>query len=79
MKIGELESEKHAKENEASRQIVREILNFGVNDRMILMIIHSLALNLESVENMQTLTETVRCLNSDTFLIDRSEDSGEMI
>lgn len=79
MNIGTLESEKHAAENLTSRQIVQEVLKFGVNDRMILLIIHGLAMNLECVEDMQIITETIRCLKSDVFLIDRSEDSTNEI
>jgi hypothetical protein len=74
LKIGEFQSEKDVKENLISRDIVQEVLRFGVNDRMILMIIHQLAMNLESNENMRIITETIRELNSNTFLIDRAEE-----
>jgi hypothetical protein len=74
IKIGEFQSEKDVKENQMSRDIVKEILRFGVNDRMILLIIHQLAMNLESNENMRIVTETIRELNSNTFLIDRAEE-----
>jgi len=74
IKIGEFQSEKDVKENKMSRDIVQEILRFGVNDRMILLIIHQLAMNLESNENMRIITETIRELNSNTFLIDRAEE-----
>ncbi len=76
LQLGEFKSERDVKENQLSRDIVKEILNFGVNDRMILLIIHQLALNLESIENMKILTQTIRDLNSDTFIIDRAEEEN---
>jgi hypothetical protein len=77
MNIGEFASERDAKENLTARQIVKEVLNFGVNDRMILMIIHQLALNLENVEHMKTVARAVTNLQSNVFLIDRTDD-GEL-
>jgi hypothetical protein len=77
MKIGEFQSEKDVKENAISRDIVKEILQFGVNDRMILMIIHQLAMNLESIENMKEITTCVRELNTNTFLVDRADEDTQ--
>jgi hypothetical protein len=77
MNIGEFSSERDAKENLTARQIVQEVLNFGVNDRMILLIIHQLALNLENVEHMKAVARAVAGLQSNVFLMDRTDD-GEL-
>lgn len=77
--IGEFGVEKDARENQKSREIVSEIMNFGVNDRMILVIITSLAMNLERVEHMKEITKCVRNLEeSSAFIIDRLEE-GEKV
>lgn len=43
-----------------SREIVREILNFGVNEQQKLNVIFELALNLESHEAMKSITSAVK-------------------
>jgi hypothetical protein len=69
-----LESEKRAEENQVCRQIAREISNFGVSQRQVLMVIYLLAQELENVEQMQTLTSVVRDVGGDDlFLIGKAE------
>jgi len=43
-----------------SREIVKEILNFGVNEQQKLDVIFELALNLESHEAMKSITSAVK-------------------
>ena len=43
-----------------SREIVKEILNFGVNEQQKLNVIFELALNLESHEAMKSITTAVK-------------------
>lgn len=70
---GQAQSEKRAEENATCRQIVREIGNFGVSQRQMLLIIHLLASELENVEHMRAITRLVRDLDSDLFLIGSAE------
>ena len=65
---GEALSEKMAQENYACREIVKEIMNFGVNDRQIINIIHSLALHVEDVETMQTLAAAIKEIAPSSFI-----------
>lgn len=74
---GELQSERLAKENTKAREIVNEILNVGVNDRIIKMVIYSLAMNLESIDDMQNITSFIRELDDQLFLIDQSQEKKE--
>jgi len=78
-RMDEFMTERMAFENTRARGIVREILNFGVNDRMILIIISSLAANLERVEHMKMITKCVREFeSSETFLLDKIEESEKV-
>lgn len=74
VRFGEFNSEKLAKESQIARDIVKEITQFGVNDRMILLIMHGLAMNFESHETMQAMTSFIRELRNDVFLVDKSEE-----
>ena len=72
MNIGKFTSESLAEENLVARQIVNEITKFGVNDRQILLIINTLALNLENVEHMKSITSVVDKLkDSNMSIIDK--------
>jgi hypothetical protein len=73
-RYGQMQAEKHAEENEACRQIVKEINNFGVTQRQVLMVIYLLATELENVDQMRTITRQVRELGGDElFLIGVAE------
>lgn len=77
---GQLESEKHAEENNACRQIVDEISRFGISQRQRLFVIYLLALELENIDQMKTITSAVRELEgNDVFIIDRVEDSSSTV
>ena len=76
---GQAQSEKRAEENNVCRQIVREVNNFGISQRQSLMIMYLLASELENVEQMQTLTRTIRDLGGeDLFLIGTPEPDREI-
>jgi archaellum biogenesis ATPase FlaH len=67
---GLLQSEKFAQEAQVAREIVKEIMNFGVSQKQMMIIIHSLIMNLENIEHVQTLSSVIRELSDDTYLID---------
>lgn len=52
--------EKLAKEKQRSRDIVKEIINFGVTEQQKLDIIFLLSINLENNEAMQELTTAIK-------------------
>jgi hypothetical protein len=73
---GKMKSEKMATENLACRGIVKEIINFGVTQRQMLMIMFYLAMELENNEQMLEITALIRELTkgSESFLIDLAEE-----
>ena len=71
---GELSSEKLAEESLQARQIVSEIMNFGVTQRQIWLIMYNLALELENVEDMQEAAAFIKQYKgSELFLSAKSE------
>jgi len=75
---GQLPAEKVASENTVCRQIAYEISNFGINERQRLMLIYLLAMELENVEHMQSITGLVRELGRGSAFIIAPEDDGEL-
>lgn len=71
--IGKFRSEVLAEENFKVRQIVQEILNFGINDRMIILLMFLLSMNIEDNELMQKITEFLRNIKDDVFLLDKAD------
>ncbi len=66
---GELQSEKIAEENRIAREIVKEISNFGINERQRWLVIYQLALELENVGDLQEITSFIKELKgSEIFL-----------
>jgi len=59
-KIGQTETEVWAQESLKSRQIVSEILKFGVNQKQILSIINLLAMELEDREALVAISSIVK-------------------
>jgi len=59
-KVGQTETEKWAQETLKSRQIVSEILKFGVNQRQILNIIKLLAMELEDREALMVISTVAK-------------------
>lgn len=58
--VGQLESERVAEENQQCREIVKEIMDFGTNQRQILVIMRLLAFELEDIDACR---EIVGCLD----------------
>lgn len=76
---GQAQSEKFADENRVCRDIVREIGNFGITQRQSLMVMYLLAMELENVEHMRTLTRVIRDLGgAELFLIGAPEPDSEV-
>jgi hypothetical protein len=59
-KIGQTETEVWAQESLKSRQIVSEILKFGVNQKQILSIINLLAMELEDREALVAISSITK-------------------
>lgn len=59
-RYGKAHSERLAEENQTCRQIVKEINNFGVNERQRLLVIYLLAMELENTERMRSITNLVK-------------------
>ena len=66
---GEFQSEKVAEENRIAREIVKEISNFGINERQRWLVIYQIALELENVGDLQEITSFIKELKgSEIFL-----------
>lgn len=71
---GELQSEKLTKENETAREIVREINNFGINERQRWLIIYLLSMELEIVEDLKKMTNFIKETKGDNIFLMSSEE-----
>lgn len=60
---GQTDSEKEAAEMFQCRQIVQEVINFGVNQKQLLRIIKLLALELENREVMEAVVQATKKLD----------------
>jgi len=56
-RYGTTEIEEHAEQSQRAHEIVQEILNFGVTQKQLLLIIKRLALNLENGSHMKQLAK----------------------
>lgn len=74
---GELESEKIASENNIARRIVKEINDFGINDRQRWMIIKLIALEIECVDHMKALVGVIDELKGEEIFVSRIFSSGD--
>ncbi len=80
MMYGQAKSEKLAAENQTCRQIIKEINNFGVNDRQRLLLIYLLGIELENVERMRAITCLTKDLaGSELFISGNVEDTDGSI
>lgn len=69
VRYGQLNVEKTAEENLVCRQIVKEISLFGITERQRLMIIYLLAMEIENIEQMQSMTSLIKdVVGDDLFL-----------
>lgn len=76
-RYGQLSSEKRAEENLACRKIVKEINNWGVSQRQLMMLIYLLSLELEDAEAMQIIGSVVRDVGgTDVFLTEQGSIDG---
>lgn len=66
---GQLQTEKLALESDISRKIVKEIDHFGINDRQRWLVIYYLAMELENIEEMKSLTSYIREVKGDELFI----------
>lgn len=57
---GKISGEENVLESIKSREIVQEILRFGVNQNQILKIIYFLCLELEDRETLESLSDIIR-------------------
>jgi hypothetical protein len=74
---GQLESEKLAADNKVAHEIVREINQFGINDRQRWLVIYYLALELEDVDEMKELTGYVKETKGKDLFISRIYGGSE--
>ena len=77
------EVSKVLKNRETSRKIVKDILDFGVNDQMKLDIIYFLTLNLEdneAIKNLMLELKKVRvCINKEQETVNNTKDSKQKL
>lgn len=74
---GSTTSEDVAEKNLVCRQVVKNIIKFGIDERQKMLIIYLLALEIEDVEKMQTLTSVIKeIVGEEVFLTSRSESGG---
>jgi hypothetical protein len=59
---GEMEEEKKTAESVQAREIVQEILNFGVTQHQLIKIIYLLSIELEDRTLLETLSDVLRPL-----------------
>jgi hypothetical protein len=59
VKYGQTDAERAAEESLACREIVKKIVDFGVNERQKIQIMNLIALELENREDMIRITETL--------------------
>lgn len=57
---GQTNADKLAEENNTTRKIVGEILNFGISERQKYLLMYYLSLELENVENAQTISNFIK-------------------
>ena len=67
--FGEIDSDKLAAENLSCRQIVSEIMNFGVTQRQIWYIMYLLSLNLEDVDEMREAVGFIKEFKGDALFL----------
>jgi len=70
---GETNGDEKLKKIQLSRDITKKIIDFGVNDDQILMIIKFLSYELENVEKMKLLTDFIKELENDTMFVGNEE------
>ena len=59
-KFGQTSFEKKSADSQGSREIVAEILDFGVSQQQILRIAYLLSLELENIDAMKTISQCIK-------------------
>lgn len=77
VRYGQTGSEKQALENEECRRIVKELENYGLTQRQMLVVIYLMAQELENVDQMRSITKLVRKLATDLFVSGTPEEKTE--
>ncbi len=77
--MDEYTADEIAKQNMQCREIVKEITDFGVNQRQIYFLMYLLSLNLENLKNMRELSSILRVIEEKTHIIDPEEDDGDKL
>jgi hypothetical protein len=72
-KYGETTSEKVSLENFKCRQIVSEIMKFGVNEDQVIQIIKLLSLELENRNSMLVINEACKKINDGQIFTESSK------
>lgn len=73
LRYGTTPAEKLASENQMCRQMVQEISTIGVTQRQQMMLIYLLAMELEDIEAMKSITSLVKELNGDKLFLAQEE------
>lgn len=76
-RYGKLNSEEEAEEILVARNIVKEIVKYGVNEKQKLNVIRFLSMELENSEHMSQLVETIKKLNQKTLIVDSVNDNDD--
>jgi len=66
-------------DNITCREMVKEIMRFGVSQRQIYFIIYLLSLELENIEHVQVLSAIIREMREDTHLIDHPSNDKDLV
>lgn len=74
---GETQSEKLAAESRMAHQIVKEIGQFGINERQRWLVIYYLSMELENVDEMKSMTSFIKELKGDDIFISKLYSGSE--
>lgn len=72
---GQLNSETLASDSKIAHEVVKEINNFGINDRQRWLIIYYLSLELENVSEMQELCACIKEIKGNEIFISKLYDA----
>jgi predicted transcriptional regulator len=74
-----VELEKLAKDKQKAREIVKEILDFGVNEQQKLQIIYELSLNLETPGLLKSINEVLKLYRKTINKEEETDDNKEVL
>lgn len=70
-------AEKLAEEKQKMRALAKEISILGISDDQRVFLIYVLSQELENVEHMQELSDHIRCLRPDLFLVGQVQSTTQ--